>query len=321
MMKVFLTYDNQAKQDGIGAQLQRILAIYSISKTFRLKYHHSEILQTIEERAHNAKNQDELATLMNSVNANFRLPTQNLPKKFKEIKLYNPGLKTFLKVLIQSFFSKQTVLIKICLPFSIIEKYPDWYDQAGREVRKTPRYSESRVKNQVTVHIRYGYKPIVGTNQASTPRFLPLEYYPNALKEILRTQNLDFNFPIVVQTDIPEKNGTWKPFQEERLTELQAIGYSSHEDQFDFETIELSHYFNEFSNVTIKYCDTFIDALEEMSTSKYLLMSRSSFSYIAGILNPHNVYIPKVHNHAKLRRWFWDFPSGNEPHYELLSGI
>jgi hypothetical protein len=235
--------------------------------------------------------------------------------------MYNPSLKQFCKILVQSVFSRKSILIKICLPFSIIERYPDWYDEAGREVRKNPSYSELKIKNQVTVHIRYGYKPIVGTNQASAPRFLPLEYYPTALKEILRMQNLDFNVPIVVQTDIPEKSGTWKPFQKERLAELQAIGYHSHENQFNFETIDLNQYFKEFSNVTIKYCDTFIDALEEMSTSKYLLMSRSSFSYIAGIINPHNVYIPKGHGHAKLQRWFWDFSSGNEPHFELLAGI
>jgi len=321
MMKVYLTYDNLAKQDGIGAQLQRILAIYSISKRFKLKYYHSDIIGTIEERAHSAKNPEELITLMNSVNSKFQLPTQNLPKKYVEVKLYNPGLKDFSRVVFRSILSKEAVLIKICLPFSIIEKYPDWYDEAGREIRRNPNHCDSKMRDQVTVHIRYGYKPIVGTNHASTPRFLPLEYYPAALKEILRIQNLEFNTPIVVQTDIPEKSGTWKPFQKERLLELQAIGYRSHENQFDFQTIDLDQYFKEFSNVTIKYCDNFIDALDEMSTSKYLLMSRSSFSYIAGILNPYNVYIPKLHNHAKLKRWFWDFPSGGELQFELLSGI
>src|ERR1700737_2028415 len=41
--KLILTYDNRAKTDGVGAQLQRIYGIYSISRLLGARYLHSPL--------------------------------------------------------------------------------------------------------------------------------------------------------------------------------------------------------------------------------------------------------------------------------------
>ena len=79
MKRVYLTYDNLAKQDGAGAQLQRIFGVYSISMKLRIPYFHSKILETIEERAHNAESADDLMEFLDQVNRNFELPSVVLP--------------------------------------------------------------------------------------------------------------------------------------------------------------------------------------------------------------------------------------------------
>ncbi len=322
MKRIYLTYDNLAKQDGIGAQLQRILAIYSISKKLRFNYYHSKILHTIEERAHNAASESDLTKLIEEVNTVFELPSKELPKNYAEVKIYSLTARQLAKVVLKTYLLRDITVIKVCLPFGLIEKYPDWYEFAGKELRKRAFYASLETKEQIVVHVRYGYKPIQGKNNASAPRFLPLEYYSLAVSQIIEENDLDLNMPIVIQTDIPDSNGVWRPFQEDRLNELKQIGYENKNETFEFEKIDLKNqYFNMFPNVTVKYCDPFLDAINEMSTSKYLLMSRSSFSYLAGVINPNKVYIPRLHGHAKLSRWFWDFPDGQEIAIDLLSGI
>lgn len=322
MKRVYLTYDNLAKQDGAGAQLQRIFGVYSISMKLRIPYFHSKILETIEERAHNAESADDLMEFLDQVNRNFELPSVVLPSRYREIRVHNITVKRLAKIVLGAFLRREIILVRICLPFGILEKYPDWYEYAGKEIRRLKPHIESKPKNQVVVHIRYGYKPIAGANQGSAPRFLPLSYYPLALSELFKVENLDLSTPVLVQTDMPKENGRWRPFQEGRITELHKIGYEVSNNQFDFETIDLKNeYFSGFPNVTVKYCDPVIQTLEDMFTARYLLMSRSSFSYIAGIINPHKVYIPRQHGHAKMKRWNWDFSEDETPKIELLSGI
>ena len=322
MHRVYLTYDNLAKQDGVGAQLQRIFGIYSISMKLRIPYFHSKILETIEERAHNAESAADLIEFLGQVNDYFGLPSVILPSKFRDIKVHNMTVKKLAKIVIGAYLRQENILVRICLPFGILEKYPDWYEYAGKEIRRLKPQIESKPKNQIVVHIRYGYKPITGANKGSAPRFLPLSYYPLALSELLKVENLDPSIPILIQTDIPKESGSWRPFQEERISELHEIGYEVSDNKFVFETIDLqTEYFSGFPNVTVKYCDPVIQTLEDMFTSKYLLMSRSSFSYIAGIINPNRVYISRQHGHAKMRRWSWDFSKSETPQIELLSGI
>ncbi len=100
MKRIYLTYDNLAKQDGIGAQLQRILAIYSISKKLRFNYCHSKILRTIEERAHNATPELDLLKLIEQVNTVFELPSKELPNNYTEVKIHSLTARQLAKVVL-----------------------------------------------------------------------------------------------------------------------------------------------------------------------------------------------------------------------------
>lgn len=322
MKRVYLTYDNLAKQDGVGAQLQRILGIFSICRKWRLRYVHSNIIGTVEELSHNLNSANELDKLLEDVNDTFTLPSQKLPAKYRIIHVYNISLRKLARLIFDAYRNREYILVKICLPYGLIEKFPDWYEIAGDEIRKLKPYISLKPKNQVVVHIRYGYKPIEGSNSASSPRFLPLSYYPLALAQLFIKEKLDPLIPVIVHTDIPKSNGSWAPYQGTKIAELESIGYEFAENKLQYETVDLeADYFSDYANLTVKYSEPILETLEEMYTSKYLLMSRSSFSYIAGIINPNKVYIPRQHGHVKLTRWSWDFPEAETPKIELLSGI
>jgi hypothetical protein len=322
LKRVYLTYDNEAKQDGIGAQLQRILGIFSICRKLKLKYSHADIVGTVEELSHNLNSPEELDELLNEVNKKFRLPSDALPAEYRIIKIHNISSRKLLELVAKAYWNREYIVVKICLPYGLIEKFPDWYELAGKEIRSSKSYISTSPKSQVVVHVRYGYKPIVGSNSASSPRFLPLEYYPLALEQLFKKENLDPMTPVVVHTDIPKSDGGWVPYQETKISELESIGYEFTEHGLQYETVDLKAvYFSGYANLTVKYSEPVLETLEDMYASKYLLMSRSSFSYIAGIINPNRVYIPRQHGHVKLKRWSWDFAEADAPKIELLSGI
>jgi hypothetical protein len=321
MKRIYITYDNQKKQDGIGAQLQRIFGLYAISQKFHLGYLHSPILETAEELAHNVTSIQEMQSLLDSVNSQYNFPSDELVEFDEEVYLHNLTITYLVKLLIKSSINRKKVLLRVCLPFGIMDKHPNWYECAGEYLRLNQLVRKSSDK-KVVVHVRYGYKPIVGINQSSAPRFLPLSYYSDALKNILKQENLGVDSQILVHTDIPSMSGIWKPFQQTKLSELSSIGYDIQENALNFEGIDLrKEYFSEFPNVEIKYCAPILETLHDLITAGTLLMSRSSFSYIAGIVNENSVYIPRSHGHAKLKRWKWDYKKKESPQINLLSGI
>ncbi len=322
MKRIYLTYDNTSLQDGVGAQLQRIFGIYSICKRLKLNYIHSRIIVTKEELAHNVESVGGLEKILNEVNTKFVFPSSNLPENYREITVRNISRRNLIEFIVKSYIKRENLLVKICLPYGVIDKYPDWYEFAGTQIRNLSSFKVKKNKHQVVVHIRHGYKPITGKNSASTPRFLPLNYYPIALEELFKREKLDICTPVVVHTDIPASDGTWRPFQEEKISELNSVGYEFSNQQLDFKTIDLKQeYFSNYPNLVVKYCHPILDTLEDMYSSQFLLMSRSSFSYIAGVINPGVVYIPRIHNHAKMSRWQWDFHEVKITKTELLSGI
>ncbi len=322
MPKLFLTYDNLAKQDGIGAQLQRIFGIYSLSRKFRIKYIHSPIIGTLEELAHNVPSEASMKNLLDEVNARFNFPSSKLTREIEVEKVHNLTTRILFKFILKSAFGKKNILLKVCLPFGIIDKHPDWYKYSGVEIRSNEPTEKATRKYKMVVHVRYGYKPIVGSNTASSPRFLPLTYYPDAVREILKQEKLPLDSEILVHTDIPRESGKWKPFQESKISELSSIGYEIKESLLDFEGIDLKNeYFAGFPNLSVKHCAPLLETLNDMIAADVLLMSRSSFSYIAGIVNRNSVYIPRSHGHGKMSRWKWDFKKSNSPKIELLSGI
>jgi hypothetical protein len=322
MPKLFLTYDNLAKQDGIGAQLQRIFGIYSLSRKFRIKYIHSPIIGTLEELAHNVTSEASMKNLLDEVNARYYFPSSELPRDIEIETIHNLSTRMLFKFIFKSGFGKNNILLKVCLPFGIMDKHPDWYKYSGAKIRSYEPTENAAKKYKMVVHVRYGYKPIVGSNSGSSPRFLPLTYYPDAVREILKQEKLPLNSEILVHTDIPRENGKWKPFQESKIFELSSIGYEIKESSLEFEGIDLKNeFFSDFPNLSVKHCAPLLETLNDMITADVLLMSRSSFSYIAGIVSQNSVYIPRSHGHGKMSRWKWDFKKSNSPKIELLSGI
>jgi hypothetical protein len=148
--------------------------------------------------------------------------------------------------------------------------------------------------------------PILGVSQW---RNLGIEYYLEllrAISNVLDRQGISYR--VVVLTDYPKeslsipidsikKEHQWMYF----FTEDQVSS-----SRFEVESQDLkSLLFSEDLKVTVLYGGNPMEALDLMAKANYLVLSRSSFSAIGGMLNKEGVVIqPPDFQYISSRNWF-----------------
>ena len=212
-MTIYLTYDNETQQDGLGAQALRIVGIFSLAKLFMFKYLHSPIIDVLEEFSHKLESESELNLLIERVNDFFSFPCEKPPKKVdKVIKVRNPGVKVLLRYRLRYLLSKEIVVLKVLLPFGVTDRWPMIYSCAIRYLRKVNR-KQLVTRNIVVAHIRWGYGYFYSDQKYIRARHLPFTYFTDILKEISCRYYASSNFSIVVHTDVSPEDTVWKPAQ------------------------------------------------------------------------------------------------------------
>lgn len=321
-MGLYLSYDNKSLQDGFGAQLLRILGIYSIAKFFRLKYIHEPILATIEEFAHNVSGLTELDQLIHQVNDFFSLPSDKSPVKFDEvISIRSLDFRVFLRYLVRCKFRKKNTLLRVLLPFPLIDRLPEIYRIACREIvsKNQDVFAHHHRLNWV-LHIRLGYGQLTKIPDAVSPRFLPIKYYVQLLENVLYLENPNID-NVVIHTDLPGSSRLWRPTPK-RLQQNIEFGESMIDGELHVEPFDLNVFFSRLDKLKyeIKNCKPFIETFLDMANADYLVMSRSSLSYLAGLFSEGKVVWPENHGHAKLFKWISSERYNVQMDFELLRG-
>jgi hypothetical protein len=323
-MGVYLTYDNSKLRDGLGAQLLRILGIYSLAKFTKTNYVHSPIIETIEEFSHNISNQEDLEFLTNSVNSFFWLPSDPPPDKFdKVIEIHNLGLKSLLHLKFKYGLSRQKVLVRILLPFCCTDRFPWLYKIAVSFVRQSQNSTFMRHrKESLVVHLRLGYGQRTKVADHVRPRFLPVEYYVELLKSIRNNMDeLELPREITVHTDLAKKAQVWKPTPKS-LQVIKDFGEDVVDGTILVQPTDLSLVFTGFSDVSFdfRHCEDFFKTFLDMACAHNLVMSRSALSYLAALFNEGRIIYPSSHGHAKLKQWTSSEEYGLRNNYKLIPG-
>jgi hypothetical protein len=159
------------------------------------------------------------------------------------------------------------VLIKILYPYDITDIYPKLYNYIYEySFVNKPLYDDIF---RVCIHIRRGdvnmYK--------NTERFLSDEYYLdkiNKISQILFSKNKKFIINI----------------------------YSENSNTYNFNK------FKNLNNVELKIDYDDVETIKELAMSNILIMSKSSYSYVAGLLNKDGLVIyPDGFWHTKMEKW------------------
>lgn len=301
-MALYLSYDGEAQQDGVGAQIIRILGVYSISKAFRIGYIHTPIKNIIEEVSHNFSSNTSSTNFKNMVNEFFQI-SHFSPSRIDSYKIYKElTLWQLLKLVIVYKYSKSSVVVKIAFPFKITDRMPGIYKHA-KNYFWAKHQDLLKVKPGVVVHIRFGYGFLYTEKIYMRNRHLPLSYFRDIIIS-LQDESLNANRSnVTIHTDLKHKNEIWKPSQPEVARALKKLNGGKEAVLITGVDIQKKLNLPKGINVEVKYSQDFFDCFLDMCTAEIFVMGRSALSYLAGILNPNMVIYPESHGHRRLKNW------------------
>ena len=292
-MTVCLSFNNYNSKDGIGAQVIRIIDVYSLSKHFKMGFVNSPILQFDSSPGDNLNTPEEKLNFISELNDFFNLKDHScnkthLVRKLNYSRVFRlPGalssffiLKKFL-----SYFLRRHELLIINNPYSLTLKYPNIRSHFIQSSRIRTLNSNNDGISRIHVHIRRGF---ISKNTLSN-RFTPTSWYLSILLPIqVALDNLGVKHEFTIHTDVHEGNIQWASsgVSAETMMYLQNGGNVVDEDSnftLDYEDFSIS-----LSDLKVMKIVTELNPLESwklMQEADILVIGKSSFSFVGALLN------------------------------------
>lgn len=264
---LYLTYNNSGFTDGAGAQLQRIISIYLIAKHYNIAYIHSKLFRMSYQGAKCLENNEEDYTQLDRYNSLFTLPSS---EEIKFDRTYS--YENLSEELIHTLRDMEgNTLLSTVFAHRIIDSNPELLLQP----LSLPWVQElNRVPIIVAVHVRRGELFVVDSN-----RMLPNSYYIDCMKslvEIFTQANIPYE--IHLHTEIVTKPTLITPTHHGITNRINTPILLRPEDNCIEE-------FSIIPNIKYRINEDPVETLQALSTANILLASRSSFSYVAGIVS------------------------------------
>jgi hypothetical protein len=304
MGKVFLTYNNEEIQDGYFAQLQRIMAIRSIAKKYKFYYLHSEIINLIPTQLDTFQSELEIQKYLKGMNKKYSYESDSHFSGIeKVIDLIAPTLGKLILLRIINMFSKNSLLVRITIPYRIIEKNPDSYKYSIDLLNK--KSDIYRVdKKLIVIHARRGVAIKHVVPGEKSVRVLDDIYFLTKIKQIVRESKSIYNLDLIILTDAPENDVYYKPLDKDKKEWEQFDSYKGDSgiliQGHKFEII--LEYFE--GNCKIIRGGDIDKAIDIIRTAGYFVMSRSSMSFVGALLNTEGkIYYPPNFWHKPLKKW------------------
>ena len=292
---VVLTYDNTAQTDGIGAQLQRIYGIYSIAKLLGTSYLHSPLTR-VDYQGFAALEDDAFDPgFHHEFNDLFQIPSDAMPSdELHEITLADLTLNGFYQLVALADTCRRDgkgLLARLTMPYAIADRFPDCY-----EVCKNISPFVAPARNgrdlRVAIHVRRGELLVLDCE-----RMLPNAYYVSVAQAIAGLlEALDVGYQLELCTEVPDHDFIIRPDQPGISGRIGApVAVTRQMCRLDE--------FGALSNLVHCINETTMECIRRLATADILVMSRSSFSYLGGILNRRGIVLYHPFWHGAPSSW------------------
>ncbi|HXJ83489.1 MAG TPA: hypothetical protein VMS64_32985 [Candidatus Methylomirabilis sp.] len=301
-----ITYANDRLNDGAGAQLHRIYGLYAVSRYLHVPYVHSPLktigyhgLRALEDNAgfHDTESRyNRLCTVPSDVEVPHD-PLVHDVTHADEIEYVREA----------SAANGRFNLCRVLFPFSIADKHPEIY----RCIAQLSPFRRPRLPwLRVAIHVRRGELYLF-----ESQRMLPNAYYISCAQTVaglLRARSIPFVCELY--TEVPTKTFVVTPAHhgvEHRIPHDVVLGP-------EMNAVEE---FDAIPNLRPRINIDPIEALEGLATADVLIMSRSSFSYVAAILNPRGAILCHPFWHSPLPEWILSDGDGRFSEAALLQQL
>ena len=306
-MAVFLTYDNQTLQDGLGAQALRITGIYAVARAFRLKYLHQPITQVIEDVGQGSNEESSQETIIDSFNQFFNFPSDREPRPdFKRIAIRDLSLRGLFKILLKHYWTRGDLIVQVLLPQGVVNRIPFIYRFPARFLRRSNRnLLSSHFSPEIAAHVRRGYDEKYADLRYARNRHLPFSYYSDVLAVLTKKGLTRGAKNLLIHTDLLNTPMVWSPTQQGIVDGFNKNAGLSGKKEIRLEGFDLSKEITIPTGLKadIRYCDPLFETFLDMCNAKVLIQGKSAFSYLAGIINSNLVIYPPKQSAAKLKNW------------------
>jgi hypothetical protein len=288
---LYLGYCNTRMTDGAGAQIQRILGIYAISRLLGCGYVHFGLSRIGFQGLAALEHDQEVQHLEEMYNTLITLASDNSKEidgfgdqVFVE---FNPDHSTIMEFKERSKAIQRDILLLIVLPYAVADEFPCCYctvngligpQTLSRLTSMFPRMKAARFEAQhgdaivIGIHVRRGELFAVDSH-----RMLPNSYYITIALELSRLlTDLGMSYRFDVYTEAPEATFEVHPRSHGinyRIREAVTI-CGEQLRLWEFDVIPL---------LNLRVNEHQVSTLYNLANCDILIGSRSSFSYVAGI--------------------------------------
>jgi hypothetical protein len=303
-----VTYASDRLQDGAGAQLQRIYGIYALSRALGVPYVHSPLAHLGYHGLLALQNNAPSSDLLAECNRVFHIPSDiELPEAMVIHEMRDADAGAIEALRHAASDDARFDLVRIGMPYPVTDRDPETY-RCVKAISPFP-YHRSDVF-RLAIHVRRGEQFALDSH-----RMLPNEYYVScALRLTEALRKLDIPFVCELYTEVATKTFEVTPQHHGICGRMSGnMTYDpgmSHLEDFDV-IPSLESYINIHP----------IETLRRMATADALIMSRSSFSYVAAILSENCIVIYYPFWHSAMNEWLISGADGALPERELADRL
>lgn len=298
-----VTYNSEFKNDGTGAQLQRQFGVFVLSRAVGCNFSYTPIKDVAIHPLDPFQSPGAYADYMSRLNSVFALASEipTVPIFDLEVEIDSPSITSFVGLAFKSFFTGTKVLIRVGEPYKISEHFQSEYSEVLGRLQNWPRHVSDEELKTIAIHFRQGVGGKVIYPGQSIPRELDLEYFRDAILGILSEEN-GSRIKLVVLTDAPNQSTSYETVVSQRDLWEGTPGFANGVltiSPFSFEPLK-----DLGLELEVKSGGDPIEAIQVMSESDFLVMGRSSLSFVAGVLNKRGtVYAAPEFWHKPLPGW------------------
>lgn len=299
---IVLTYSNTLKPDGVGAQLQRLLALRSLCEGLDLGYKHTEIASVAIHPLDSYQSLEEMEYFVSELNHEFFMRDRKFDATLETVEIRASVLK--FKVLwaqaIRSVLLKKQIVIHCVEPYSVAECDPKIY---SKTLEYLPNFIPlQRTARTLAIHYRRGVGGFSVQIGEKLPREISSKYFTSVVREIIHTST-ESHFRLLIFTDAPSSDITFKPPANQ--LDLWKNSQRFSEGEMQVVGLDLEEIFRDVTSSTeVVYGGNPLQVIKRLASMDHLVLSRSSFGYVAAILNTEgNIYFPSGFWHIPKKGW------------------
>lgn len=299
-----LSNETTSKQDGTGAQLQRLLSVASLAETMGVRFVQNEIKNVTIHPLDPFQTPEKYKEFLQRLNYLFRIfePERITRKDHRDILVEELSLTFLLFISLSSYKKKENTRLVIQNPYAVSDLMVDNLENVvSRLENLTLNFPISSEKPYVAIHYRQGVGNFVIYPGQAISREIDVLYFRNCIEKFRNLLPSD-DYEVHVFTDAPAKPIKYQPPEDQVYLWEGTPGFKDGVIEIQARDIDAASL--GVSNVIVHSGGDPLDAMLFMSRASLLITGRSSLSYLAGIINRTGVVVSAPYFwHPSPKRW------------------